>query len=248
MDSDKNCIEVIENNLEFIAEQKQITKEAVEKTKLEGESLISYLKDISDTPAAPSSPSSPNSASTTTTPFANIENIVRTVIARSNDIDTLLANIKTRFDINLQIKLFEKDSNDATHSLEQWAEDLKTLTVNEASLNVRFKPIDSIESWLQLQIQTANQMQVFVFELLQRGTDLIQNLDKLEAHNEMFKLSSTIITSKQRIQSVIDYLNEREKQLHDLALQQQRKLGWFTFFPILIEKYGFWNFNCEDDF
>ncbi len=230
LDTDKNCIEIIENNIEFVVEQKQITKEAVEKTRLEGENLISYLKDVNQMLSQSTTTTTATTATTNGTSFVYIENIVRAVVTRSNEIETLLANIKTRFDINLQIKLFEKDSNDATQSLEQWAEDLKTLLTNEASLGVRFKHIDSIESWLQMQIQTANQMQVFVFELLQRGTDLIQNLDKLENNTELFKVSNASIgIAKQRIQSVIDYLNEREKQLHDLALQQQRKLGKHEF-------------------
>jgi hypothetical protein len=33
------------------------------------------------------------------------------------------------------------------------------------------------------------------------------------------------LNAKQRIQSFIEYLNEREKELHELAIKQQRKLG-----------------------
>ena len=33
------------------------------------------------------------------------------------------------------------------------------------------------------------------------------------------------LNAKQRIQSFVEYLNEREKELHELAIKQQRKLG-----------------------
>ena len=33
------------------------------------------------------------------------------------------------------------------------------------------------------------------------------------------------LSIRQRIQSLVDYLNEREKELHELAIKQQRRLG-----------------------
>lgn len=46
------------------------------------------------------------------------------------------------------------------------------------------------------------------------------------------QLKTTIIekilinqSARQRIQSLVDYLNEREKELHELAIKQQRRLG-----------------------
>ena len=174
---------------------------------------------------------------------------------RYNEIEKLLVAIKSKLETNLQIKLFEKDAIEASHNLEQWAEELKYLDENQ---NDERTP-DATESWLHSQIQTANQMQVLVFELLQRGSDLVGHLEKTEASgaqaisdNESEKQKAidqipvppnasqhTInwikqqnslnnvnnLTAKQRIQSFIEYLNEREKELHELAIKQQRKLG-----------------------
>ena len=201
------------------------------------------------------------------------------VKTRYTETDNLLSNIKARLETILQIKLFEKDALEASQNLEHWAEELKYLNENENE----DKTVESAESWLHSQIQTANQMQVLVFELLQRGSDLVQNLEKSEASSSLTSLNdillpnnnsnktndSTNINSeptisptasasanqhtlnwlkqqnslnqsmnscsnlknesninvKQRIQSFVEYLNEREKELHELAIKQQRKLG-----------------------
>ena len=75
-------------------------------------------------------------------------------------------------------------------------------------------------------------MQLYVFELLQRGSELTQNLDKIEKLSENEPATQTvglsmksISLSKKRIQTFMEYLNEREKELHSIAIEQQRKLG-----------------------
>ena len=173
--------------------------------------------------------------------------------------DALLSTIKTRLEANLQIKLFEKEAMETSQNLEQWAEELKYLSENQ---NDDSRTPESTESWLHSQIQTANQMQVLVFELLQRGSDLITHLEKTESATGLNLLNETSpssvaeqvappatanqhtlnwlkqqnslnsvsknetnLSAKQRIQSFVEYLNEREKELHELALKQQRMLG-----------------------
>lgn len=59
---------------------------------------------------------------------------------------------------------------EASQNLEQWAEELKYLD----SADELERSSETAESWLHTQIQTANQMQVLVFEILQRGSDLLQ--------------------------------------------------------------------------
>ena len=84
---------------------------------------------------------------------------------------------------------FSKDALEASQNLEQWAEELKYLDSADAVELERSN--ESAESWLHTQIQTANQMQVLVFELLQRGTDLVQQCDQQQqpptspAHNSL---------------------------------------------------------------
>ena len=186
--------------------------------------------------------------------------------SRYNETDELLTTIKVKLETNLQVKLFEKDALEASQNLEHWAEELKYLNENEHEE----KTVESAESWLHSQIQTANQMQVLVFELLQRGSDLVQHLEKNETSlsdtlgnvkaneaasnqtelpttptstnqhtlnwlkqqnslNQSLSLSPNAngnsLSTKQRIQSFVEYLNEREKELHELAIKQQRKLG-----------------------
>ena len=200
---------------------------------------------------------------------------------RYTETDNLLNSIKTRLETIVQVKLFEKDALEASQNLEHWAEELKYLNENENE----DKTVESAESWLHSQIQTANQMQVLVFELLQRGSDLVQNLEKNENFSSLTSLDDILLPNnstngkindstnkssesmmlsptapvsanqhtlnwlkqqnslnqsmgtgsslvadnnlnvKQRIQSFIEYLNEREKELHELAIKQQRKLG-----------------------
>ena len=197
--------------------------------------------------------------------------IISSVKNRYTEIDKLLTTIKTRLETNLQIKLFEKDALEASQNLEHWAEELKYLNENENE----DKTAETAESWLHSQIQTANQMQVLVFELLQRGSDLVQHLEKNENSTSLNSLTDILngsngneldksndssapqpptsanqhtlnwlkqqnslnngssssfknennLNAKQRIQSLVEYLNEREKELHELAIKQQRKLG-----------------------
>lgn len=247
-------IDLFEKHLEILNEQKSVTSDAIDKTILEGDALLEYLKEIN---------SKNDEATNKQNSYTYLENIVSTVKNRYNEIDNLLTSIKHKLETNLQIKMFEKDALEASHNLEQWAEELKYLNENQ---NDDRTP-ESTESWLHSQIQTANQMQVLVFELLQRGSDLAAYLEKtenqspispssqtastaddksktndssqpttpttnqhtlnwLKQQNSLHKSENSLsLTAKQRIQSFVEYLNEREKELHDLAIKQQRKLG-----------------------
>jgi hypothetical protein len=216
--------------------------------------------------------------------------IIVSLKSRYGEMDKLLSSIKTRLETYKQIKSFEKDALEASHNLEQWAEDLKYLNENDHDE----RTAESAESWLHSQIQTANQMQILVFDISQHGSDLLHMLDKQESQQIITSIGSSdsltqgtstsaasssacvqqggptgdegsgraksndssasstpttpnqhtlnwikqqnalnkksdqfnaVSNVRQRIQSFIEYLNEREKELHELALKQQRKLG-----------------------
>jgi hypothetical protein len=252
-------VDLYEKHLEILNEQKSVTSDAMEKTILEGDALLEYLKEAQSKIEEPSQSNNTNNKQNS---HAYLESIVTTVKSRYTEIDNLLTSIKYRLETNLQIKIFEKDALEASQNLEQWAEELKYLNENQ---NDDRTP-ESTESWLHSQIQTANQMQVLVFELLQRGSDLAAYLEKTETSvgtnsvdenkKETGQITPTTptnsastasqhtlnwlkqqnslnnnstnnlnLTAKQRIQSFVEYLNEREKELHELAIKQQRKLG-----------------------
>jgi hypothetical protein len=252
-------VDLYEKHLEILNEQKSVTSDAMEKTILEGDALLEYLKEAQSKSEEPSQSNNTNNKQNS---HAYLESIVTTVKSRYTEIDNLLTSIKYRLETNLQIKIFEKDALEASQNLEQWAEELKYLNENQ---NDDRTP-ESTESWLHSQIQTANQMQVLVFELLQRGSDLAAYLEKTETSvgtnsvdenkKETGQITPTTptnsastasqhtlnwlkqqnslnnnstnnlnLTAKQRIQSFVEYLNEREKELHELAIKQQRKLG-----------------------
>ena len=251
-----NCIENIEKHLEVLNEQKTVTSDAVDKTVNEGDSLLDYLRELNAKNLMPDQSLQSADQSTNTNfkqsylnSFNHIENIVNSVRNHYSEVDKLLVCIKSKLEMNLQLKQFEKDALEATQNLEHWAEELKYLDENESES----KSSEMAESWLHSQIQTANQMQVHVFELLQRGSDLVQSLDNTESASNASSIensstenlaengsnqhtlnwlkqqnlmkSDNYLTSKQRIQHLIEYLNEREKELHDMAIKQQRKLG-----------------------
>ena len=231
--------------------------------------------------------------------FARKKGLLNSVRSRYKEIDQLLATVKSHIQLTLQTRHFEKDALEASHNLEQWAEELRYLDENESQAllgasaavaasaagsdqnggagTVTSGPTaESVESWLHSQIQTANQMQVLVFELMQRGCDLIQHLDAnastgtnsssetlindclnngavttaataaanqhtlnwIKQQNAQLNggacattttsvvdLSPSALSVKQRVQYYVEYLSEREKELHELAVQQQRRLG-----------------------
>lgn len=249
-----NFIDNLEKHLEVINEQKSVTSDAVDKTLMEGDSLLEYLREI-NTKNEPqlTNENNQSNASKQSNSYQHMESIVNSLKNRYTEIEKLLSTIKSRLETNLQIKLFEKDALEASQNLEQWAEELKYLDENQNEE----KTAETAESWLHSQIQTANQMQVIVFELLQRGSELVQNLEKLEIEEPKSGAESSMPTTptgssasqhtlnwlkqqnslqntsniqslgpaRQRIQSFIEYLNDREKELHELAIKQQRKLG-----------------------
>ncbi|RMZ94451.1 Triple functional domain [Brachionus plicatilis] len=202
LDIVNSCIDNLEKHLEVLGEQKTVTNDAVDKTLAEGDSLLSYLSE--------------NNHESKQSSQQHLDSTVQSIKSRHTDIDKLLSSLKKRLEITLQIKQFEKDALETSHNLEHWAEELKYLDEQEHE----DKTAESAETWLHSQIQTANQMQVLVFELLQRGNDLVQNLEKIDPENSL-----NLSAAKQKIQSFIEYLNEREKELHELAIKQQRKLG-----------------------
>jgi hypothetical protein len=216
-------IELTEKHLEILNEQKQVTNDAVEKTRNEGESLLNYLKEINSSEVL--NQHNQQQQSQQHNSFIIIESIVNSIINRHNDVNQLVISIKTRLEVNLQIKLFEKDSHEISKHLENWYEELKY--VNENFNKTNDVNNSKFEQLLQNQIKTAGQMQLYVFELLQRGSELTQNLDKLEkSENESQTVPmKSISLSKKRIQTFMEYLNEREKELHSIAIEQQRKLG-----------------------
>ena len=105
---------------------------------------------------------------------------MNSVKSRYQEVDTLLSTIKSRLESNLQVKLFEKDAMEASQNLEHWAEELKYLE-NQAD---EARATESTESWLHNQIQTANQMKALIFEIVQRGSDLVTQLEGSEVAAE----------------------------------------------------------------
>ena len=202
LDIVNNCIENLEKHLEVLNEQKTVTCDAVDKTLTEGDSLLNYLNE--------------NNHDSKQSSHQHLESTIQSIKNRHSDVDKLLLNIKSKMEITLQIKQFERDALEASQNLEHWAGELKYLDKQEHE----DKTAESAETWLHSQIQTANQMQVLVFELLQRGNDLVQNLEKNDPEN-----CHNLGSAKQKIHSFIEYLNDREKELHELAIKQQRKLG-----------------------
>ncbi len=288
-----HCIDLIDKHLEILNEQKNVTSEAVQKTIDEGGNLLEYLKEQTFRQSSTSTAAhlaeqagANNEHKQHSNSYNHFEGIVTSIRTRYQELDKLLSSIKQKLESNLQIKMFEKDALEACQHLEQWSEELKYMDENEMS-EQRLNE-SSTESWLQNQIQTANQMQVLVFELLQRGSDLVQTLERSESVSSLANesvssgsqkgvlysestsqqegsqpstpnastpianqhtlnwikqqnmLNSTtsgstsgssnanlnhFSSAKQRIQSFIEYMNEREKELHDLAIKQQRRLG-----------------------
>ena len=193
-------VDHLEKHLEILNEQKSVTSDAIDKTMIEGQNLLDYLKEINANKNEQSNNNNNNGNSngdaTSKQQYSNsylhLEGIIASVKNRYTETDSLLATIKTRLETNLQVKLFEKDAIEASQNLEHWAEELKYLNENEHE----DKTVESAESWLHSQIQTANQMQVLVFELLQRGSDLVQHLEKAENANALNSLADILPNSK----------------------------------------------------
>lgn len=290
LDIINHSIELFEKHLEILNEQKTVTGDAIEKTMLEGNALLEHLKEVNVKTDGNNPNDSTGSGKTDkqSNSYIHLEGIVNSVKTHYQDIDGLLSTIKSKLESNLHVKLFEKDAMEASQNLEHWAEELKYL---EAQID-EARSTENTESWLHNQVQTANQMKVLIFELLQRGSDLVTQLEKSEGVvstlsplaevNEQQSLDGGVeslgspssssgngsstptsqhtlnwlkqqnglgnasiaasngslnkstdsssgnnqsLTAKQRIQSFVEYLNEREKELHELAIKQQRRLG-----------------------
>ena len=108
-------IDLFEKHLEILNEQKSVTSDAIEKTILEGDALLDYLKENggakTDDPLAIQQQQQPNgNGKQPPNSHAYLESIVTTVKSRYNEIDQLLTSIKYRLETNLQIKIFEKDA------------------------------------------------------------------------------------------------------------------------------------------
>lgn len=170
-----SCLDNLEKHLEVLNEQKSVTLDAVEKTLSEGDGLLTYLREINKQTANPDEGNSNQETAPKSSSYAHLESVLQSVRTRYGDIDKILAGVKTKLEQYVQFKQFEKDALEASQNLEQWAEELKYLDSADAVELERSS--ESAESWLHAQIQTANQMQVLVFELLQRGSDLIQQCE-----------------------------------------------------------------------
>jgi hypothetical protein len=251
--------------LDVLTEQRTVTSDAVDKTVNEGQALLDYLRELNGKNAEESLNSTTTSTAASAAAAASfkqsysnslshIEGIVQSVRGHYADVDTLLGSLRAKLEVHAQIKLFERDALEASQHLDHWSEELRYLDDTHETEEARSS--EMAESWLHSQVQTANQMQAHVFELLQRGADLVQHLEATDSLSNSSSAalqldsssldssassanqhtlnwlkqqntlkSDSFVSASKRVQSLVEYLNEREKELHELAVRQQRKLG-----------------------
>lgn len=113
-----SCLENLEKHLDVLNEQKSVTLDAVEKTLLEGDSLLAYLREVgkqqqhqqqqqpsSDETGSQQQQDAPAQKSSS---YVHLESILQSVRTRYSDVDKLLGNVRVKLEQHVQFKQFEK--------------------------------------------------------------------------------------------------------------------------------------------
>lgn len=130
------------------------------------------------------------------------------------ELENLWQMRKMRVDLYLRLRIFERDALEISAQLEMWAEELQHQEHNIG------RDVQKSEQILRLHNETVSQMQTTTYQILQQGQDLIQVFES----SGLIIMADATYTAQTRVQSLLEFLHDRELDLEELAEKQRVKL------------------------
>ncbi|XP_011495502.1 PREDICTED: kalirin isoform X2 [Ceratosolen solmsi marchali] len=189
-------LETAERLLEQCAQHRTSCLEACASTIAQGEALLQELRDSTEMPD-------------TTGSIAAVEAALDRLSGLRQELEDLWATRKLRLELCLRLRVFERDALEASGELEMWAQELQN------------PPREgSPEQLLRVHNDGVAQMQNTAFQVLQQGQELAQVLDQAG----VCIMADGQHTASNRVQILLEFLNEREMDAEDLAEMRRVRL------------------------
>ncbi|CAF1006794.1 unnamed protein product, partial [Didymodactylos carnosus] len=239
-------IDEIEQMLDKLIEQHDATIDACTTTEQEGQALLDYITEISTM-----------SLTTTHQPcFNHLTELINSIRSKTSELETLWEMRKLRLEFYLQMENFHTSSNEVSQLLEIWSEELLKMNNGSAHIGIPVS-LQNLINTTNSNTNTNNHMSVLnkstkmdnwsqvqehihtrVAEVVQRGKDLLNLMEASELKLKFDDISNNnngdnntnnkTLSSQDQIRTLINYVNEREKKLQEMATQQQKQSAWRT--------------------
>ncbi|KAK8771200.1 hypothetical protein V5799_025555 [Amblyomma americanum] len=189
-----DTVEAAEQLLEQFTQQRDSTIDAAVSTISEGETLLEELRSLGM-----------NAETDATGSYVAVEGTLEALTRTRHELEALWSNRKLQLDLCLQLRLFERDSIELSSQFELWMKELNQMELS--------RELSQAERNLQLHTDSVAHMQQAVFQLLQRGQELSQVLES----SGVQLMADSQYDAQNRIQTLLEFLHEREMDIEDLA-------------------------------
>ncbi|XP_014237093.1 kalirin isoform X2 [Trichogramma pretiosum] len=189
-------LETAERLLEQCAQHRSSCLEACASTIAQGEALLQELRESTEMPD-------------TTGSIAAVEAALDRLAGRRQELEELWATRKLRFELCLRLRVFERDALEVSGQLEMWAEEMQTAPRDGSPDQLLRAHNDSV-----LHIQNT------AFQVMQQGQELAQVLEQAG----VCIMADGQHTAANRVQILLEFLNEREMDAEELAEMRRQRL------------------------
>lgn len=164
----------------------------------QGEALLQEIRSIGDLDSTGS--------------IQALEIVIENLSKQKVELDELWTARKYRLDYYLRLRYFERDALEVSSQLEMWAEELRHTELS--------RDYAKAEQFLRLHNESVTQMQNTTYEVVQQGQDLIQMFEGAG----FIAMADSTHNAQTRIQHLLEFLNDRELDLEELAEVKRAKL------------------------
>ncbi|CAB0035585.1 unnamed protein product [Trichogramma brassicae] len=189
-------LETAERLLEQCAQHRSSCLEACASTIAQGEALLQELRESTEMPD-------------TTGSITAVEAALDRLAGRRQELEELWATRKLRFELCLRLRVFERDALEVSGQLEMWAEEMQTAPRDGSPDQLLRAHNDSV-----LHIQNT------AFQVMQQGQELAQVLEQAG----VCIMADGQHTAANRVQILLEFLNEREMDAEELAEMRRQRL------------------------
>lgn len=187
-----------ERLLQQCQDQQDSTLNGCLQTIAQGEALLQEIRSISDMDSTGS--------------IQALEIAIENLSKQKVELDELWTARKYRLDYYLRLRYFERDALEVSSQLEMWAEELRHTELS--------RDYAKAEQFLRLHNESVTQMQNTTYEVVQQGQDLIALFEGAG----FIAMADGTHNAQTRIQHLLEFLNDRELDLEELAEVKKVKL------------------------
>ncbi|XP_055319893.1 kalirin isoform X6 [Sitodiplosis mosellana] len=191
-------LEGTERLLQQCQDQQDSTLNGCLQTIAQGEALLQEIRSMSDMDSTGS--------------IQALEIAIENLSKQKIELDELWTARKYRLDYYLRLRYFERDALEVSSQLEMWAEELRHTELS--------RDYAKAEQFLRLHNESVTQMQNTTYEVVQQGQDLVALFEGAG----FIAMADSTHNAQTRIQHLLEFLNDRELDLEELAEVKKVKL------------------------